>query len=123
MDPVPLLGVDQRTPGHITGRGATHGQRFGLGDEPVRIVVIDRLVHQMPADDHASLPLVEEAAVRQGVHPVVQVGVGEHDRRVVAAQFEVGAGKVPRRELAVGAAGLGGTGEGHGVDAGVRDHR
>src|SRR6202022_5004159 len=101
------------------GPRVAHGQRFGLGDQPVHIVVVDRLVHQMPADDHAALALVEEAAVRQSVHPVVQVGVGEHDHRVVAAQFEMGAGEVACGELADGAAGLGGTGGGHGGAVGV----
>ena len=71
--------------GHIPGHWVANGQRFGLGDEPVHVVVVYGLVHQMSADDHAALALVEEAAVRQGVHPVVQVGVGEHDHRVVAA--------------------------------------
>jgi hypothetical protein len=57
------------------------------------------------------------------VDPLVQVGVGEHDHRVVAAQFEVGAGEVTCGELANGPAGLGGAGEGRGLDVGMRDHR
>ncbi len=48
----------------------------------------DRLLDDDPARRHADLALVEERAERGGVDRVVEVGVGEDDQRVRAAELE-----------------------------------
>ena len=59
-----------------------------------------------PARRHADLALVEERAERRRVDRVVEVGVGEDDQRVVAAELEHDALQVAARGLGEPAAAL-----------------
>ncbi|KAG1530315.1 hypothetical protein G6F50_017400 [Rhizopus delemar] len=62
----------------------------------------DELVVQRPCDVDAldaaaGLARIEEGAVAQGVDRVVQLGVGSHIGRIVAAQLQAYTDKAPRR--------------------------
>ena len=63
--------------------------------QPLRLrhELLDERVRNRALDDdlpggHADLALVEERPERRRVHRVLEVGVGEHDQRVVAAELE-----------------------------------
>ena len=80
---------------------------FGSPDlEALRLrrELLDERVRDRTLDDdlpgrHADLALVEEGAERRRVDRVLEVGVGEHDQRVVAAQLEQDPLQVPARGL------------------------
>ena len=59
------------------------------GDE----LVVDRFEHVHPLDGHARLAGVEERAPYRGVGGQVDVGVLEHDHRVLAAEFQADRGE------------------------------
>src|SRR5690606_15740064 len=46
------------------------------------------LVHEDALDGHADLPLVHERAEGRGVHGVLDIGIVEHDQRVLAAELD-----------------------------------
>ena len=107
-------------PAHeLGGGGADHGPQVGLGVERAAQLVlageggealdeglVDILVHIDPLDGAARLAGVEEGAVRQVFDRVVEVRIGPHIGRVLAAQLEADAEEPPgRRLLDAGAAG------------------
>ena len=100
MDLVPLTGVDQRAERDLVDRGVADRQVGGLGREPLDEVVVDALVHEVPAGGHADLALVEERPAGGQADRLVDVGVVEHDQGRVAAQFQVGALEVLAGQLA-----------------------
>jgi hypothetical protein len=51
-------------------------------------LVVDRLVHDQPGAGRADLAGVQEDGGQRGVEGGVQIGVGEDDVRVLAAQLE-----------------------------------
>jgi hypothetical protein len=105
---------DQR-PDHRQGIGRVAGrQRLGPGGEPVDKRVVDRPLDEDLPRVHADLPGVEERGERGGLDRVVQVGVGEHDERVVPAKLKDAALQRPARALGENPAGGRGAGE---VDA------
>ena len=62
----------------------------------------DVLVHDHALDRHADLALVHERAERRRVHRVLDVGVVEHDQRVLAAELDAALLEQPaglRRDL------------------------
>ena len=79
--------TDERAEHDMAARIAG-GQRRGalgeLGDEGVG----DRLVDDQPLGRHADLALVGEGAEHRRVDRGVEVGVGEHEQRRLAAEFE-----------------------------------
>jgi len=74
-------------------------------------VVVEPLVHQVPAGGHADLALVEEAAPGGEVDRLVDVGVVEHQQRRVPAELQVRPLEVPAGEFADPPARAGGPGE------------
>ena len=70
-----------------------------------RELVGDRPLDDDPARRHADLALVQVGAERGGVDGVVEVGVGQHDQRVLTAQLEHDALQVPAGGLGELAAG------------------
>ena len=56
--------------------------------EPLDELVRDRPLDDDPARRHADLALVQERAEGRRVDRVLEIGVGEHDQRVVAAELE-----------------------------------
>ncbi len=112
MHPVALAGVDQRTEVHLLGPRVADAQPVGLGGQQVGVLLGHRRQHDVPAGAHADLAGVEERPPRAGRAGQVEVGVVEHDQRVVAAQFQRG----PLEQAPGGrtdqAAGRGGAGEG-----------
>ena len=74
-----------------------------------------------PLDVHADLAGVAEDAEQRALDDLVDVGVLEHDQRVLAAELEAAADQVAPGALADDAAGRGGPGEHHVV--GVVDER
>ena len=85
-----------------------------LGDE----LVVDRLLDVDAFDRDADLPGVGEPAVDDAVNGPVEIGVGEHERRVLAAQFQAVGDQAFGALLGDGAAGPGGAGELDVVDVG-----
>ena len=76
-------------------------------DELVR----DRALDDDPARGHADLALVQERAEGRCVDRVLEVGVGEDDQRVVAAELEHDPLELPAGRLGELAAGAGRAGE------------
>ena len=74
-----------------------------------------------PLHVHADLAGVAERPEQRALHDLVEVGVGQHDHRVLAAQLEAGADQVLAGPLADEPAGVRGAGEHHVV--GVVDQR
>ena len=72
----------------VPGPPGHRRQGLGPGGEPVDEGVVDRPLDEDLAGVHADLPGVEERGEGGGLDRVVQVGVGEHDQRVVAAELE-----------------------------------
>ena len=91
--------------------------RGQLGDE----LVVDGLLDVDPLDRDADLAGVDHPAPGRGVDGAVEVGVGEDDHRVLAAELEADRGQRlggPRHHLAAGAVGAGELDEVDGVDQG-----
>ena len=93
--PVHRGRVDQRPDDGVRVAGVADGQRGGPGHQPGHELVVDGTFYDHLARVHADLALVEESGERRGLHRVVQVRVGQHDKRVVAAQLEHAALQVP----------------------------
>ena len=88
LDPVALLGADERPDlGRLVGRVADLDGAGRLGeqlDDPL----VDRALDEDPAPGAAVLPGVVEDAVRRFLRELLEVGVGEHDVRALAAELE-----------------------------------
>ena len=86
--PLALLGADHRAeadlvPGRVAD-GDPGRPRGQVGD----IGVVDRPEHDVPSGGDAGLALVVEGGPGADLPGLVQVGVLQHDQRVVAAEFE-----------------------------------
>ena len=75
-----------------------------------------RLVHDRGAERRAALPGRAEAAEQRALDGQVEVGVGHHDQRVLAAQLEAGRLQVAPAQLADARADVGRAGEADLVD-------
>ena len=82
-----------------------------LGDEALDELVIDLLVHIDALDAAAALAGIEEGAVDQVVDRMVELGVGQHIGRVLAAELEAERHEGAGRRLLDGAAAGDRTGE------------
>ena len=123
LDPLQLLGRDQRA--HVGGGvgGRADGDPLGDVDQAGHHLVVDRPGHQQPAAGGADLALVEEDRVGGAVGGQLQVGVVEQDVGRLAAQLQQdlldragGQGGDPPADL-------GRAGEGDLVDLGRGDQR
>ena len=94
-----------------------------LGGEPLDHLLVDAALDVEPRPRAADLALVHEDRGERPLHRVVEVGVGEHDVRALAAQLEVHRMQGLHRRLEDAAAGGGAAGEAHRVDAGVLGDR
>ena len=94
--------------------GLPTGRCSALPGQRGHVVVVDRLVHDVPAGGHADLALVQERAPGAGRGRLGHVGVVHHDHGRVAAEFQVAALEVGGGKLAHMPA--------HGGGAGERDH-
>ena len=93
------------------------GPRDDLGDEP-----LGHLAHHVhPLDPRARLAGVGEAAPQRAGDRVLEVGVAEHDHRILAAELEHRALQLPRALLTDAAAGLDRAGEEHLGHAGLHE--
>jgi hypothetical protein len=66
VDLIPLALVDNRAQIDVAGGRVADGEAVGRGGQLVHVLAVDRLVHQMPADDHAALARVEETSAGRG---------------------------------------------------------
>ena len=109
---VALGGIDQWPDQHLgIGPWVAGADLRHLGHQPVHERVIQAPLHQDAAGGHADLPLVQETAPGRVVHCQLQVGVVQHQQRILAAQFQRHLLQVPATGLTDLAAGSGGTGE------------
>jgi len=102
-------GTPLRQPNNDVNTYEVH-QGIGFRGERADVVVVHRLVHQMSAGSHADLTLVKKRAHCAHARSEIDVGSGEHDHGVVAAEFEVGALEVLRTcptDVAPGGCGTG----------------
>ena len=95
----------------VSGSRVTRLEARGLLRQTLRELVGDRALDDDPPRRHADLALVEERAEGRRVHRELEIGVGEHDQRVVPAELEQDALEVPARGLGQPASGLGRAGE------------
>ena len=110
--PLQLPGIDQRPQlgrgfqrvAQAQGGGAG-GQAFGEGGG-------EALVHQDQPGGHADLPLVQKAAPGGAADGAVEIGVVEHDQRILATQFQGHLLQVAPGAFRHLASGLGRAGEG-----------
>ncbi len=125
-DGLQLLGGDQRAHPRAPRQAAAEPQCAGPGGEPGEELVGDRAVHVEPLDRYAELPGGGEAGPDGAFGGLVQVGVGQHQHGVLAAQLQRGADQAGGGLLGDLAAGPGRAGERDVVgvvDHGRADHR
>ena len=91
--------VDQRPDDRVHLLRIAGLQPGRLGGEARGELLGDRPLDDDPPRRHADLPLVQERAERRGRDGVVEVGVGEHDQRVRAAELEHDALQLAARGL------------------------
>ena len=89
VDAVDLAAADHRPERHLPRGRIADRQMLGLGDELLGQRVGDLLVRDHEAGGHADLALVEPGAERDGGGDRVEIGVLEHDDRVLAAELEL----------------------------------
>ena len=100
VDTIDLTAADHRSERHLSGGWIAHGQVLGLGDELLGERVDDVLVRDNEAGRHADLPLMEPGAEGDGGGDRVEIGVVQHDDRVLAAELELHLLEVLARKLA-----------------------
>jgi hypothetical protein len=88
LDAGGLVLGDERADVHGRIRRISDAQGLGLGGDLLDVGVGEALVDQVPAGGHADLALVEEGSPGGVVDRGVEVGVVEHQHRVVPAEFE-----------------------------------
>ncbi|KAG0934611.1 hypothetical protein G6F31_016078 [Rhizopus arrhizus] len=85
-------GVDQRTLRHAVGEAVAHLHGVDLGDQALGDLFIDAGLHVDAVGAHAGLAGVAVLRGQDAVHGAVQVGIGQHDQRILAAQLHLRAG-------------------------------
>jgi hypothetical protein len=110
-----LALVDQRPERDLLGVRVADRQVLRPLGQPVEVLIGYGFEHDVPARGHADLALVQERTPRAGRAGYVDIGVVEHDERVVAAEFQADAFQRPPCGLADQPADRGRAGE--------RDHR
>lgn len=115
LETVGELLVQQRAVEHVAGRLADRGRAQRLVQARDELVV-QVAVHDQVAQRGAALAGRAPAGEQRALHRQVQVGVGGHDHRVLAAQLQARALQVASAELADAGADRAGTGEADLVD-------
>jgi hypothetical protein len=80
--------VDQGSDDVAGDLGVADLEAFGLGDQAIDEFTGDGSFHQHLAGVHADLPLVEERPERRRIDGLLEVGIRQHDQRIVAAELE-----------------------------------
>ena len=114
--------VDHRPVEHLGERVADRRLLDEAG-EAAHELVVDRLVDDHRAERRAALPGGAEAAEQRALGGQVELGVGHHDQRVLAAQLEAGRLDVAPAQLADARADRGRAGEADLVDEPLRQRR
>ena len=86
-------------------------QLRGRGDEALDELVVDRSLDEDPRAAQADLALVGEGGAKRAGHRLVEIGVGEDDGGVLAAQLERELLEQRRRDARRSGAGRGAAGE------------
>src|SRR6266516_5256076 len=98
LEPGGEASIDHRAVQDVAGRVADRG----LGDrlrEPIDEVVVNVPMHDRRSEGGAPLPRGPEPAEQRALDREVQVGVGQHDERVLAAELEAGGLEMTAAEL------------------------
>eukprot|EP01136_Pigoraptor_vietnamica_P037655 Opistho-1_new@105924 len=85
---VAVLGRDQRPQAHAGLFRGADLQRLGLGLQRLHELLEDRPLHVDALGAQADLAAVLEGAAGDARHRPVEVGIGEHDAGVLAAELE-----------------------------------
>src|SRR5699024_7302095 len=117
----PLLVVDDRPARDLLGGGIAHRQVPGTAGQLLDVVVGDRFVDEVAAGGHADLSLVHPRTEGAGRGGRTDLGTGQDDERIVAAELQVAALEEATGGLADLAAGRGRPGEGDDGDLGGGD--
>jgi hypothetical protein len=83
-----LGATDQRTDDRVGLARIADFQALRDRHEALAEGIEDRLLDEDARIRHANLTLMEEDAERRGPHRVIDVGIGEHDQRTLAAHFQ-----------------------------------
>ncbi len=119
-DAVALLGRDHRAANRDAAiQAVAHRHLRYRGGHALVHLREDRTLHQQPAAGRAHLARVPERRPHRGDHRGVEVGILEHDVRVLAAEFERDALEILGRRVRDDASHLGRAGEGDLRDAGM----
>ena len=120
---VELATVDDRADVGALRQRRPHRERVGRGHHPLDERVVDPGGDDQPAGGGAALAGRVEGALDGAVDGDVEVGVVEHDQRVLAAHLELDARAAASGGLGDARPGLDRAGEADGIDAGVLDER
>src|SRR5699024_2806773 len=103
----PLLVVDDRRDRALLGGGIAHRLLTGTAGQLLDVVVGDRFVDEVAAGGHADLSLVHPRTEGAGRGGRTDLGAGQDDERIVAAELQVAALEEATGGLADLAAGRG----------------
>ena len=92
-----LVVVDQGA--EVVPVARAHLQVLDVTHDGVDELVVDRFERVHPLDGHTRLAGIEERAPDRGVGGQVDVGVLEHDQRILAAEFQADRGQPAGRAL------------------------
>src|SRR5690606_40251320 len=82
------LLVDQRTHIRVGVEAVAEAERLGPLDESVEESIVDVGVEEQPAGCRAALPGRAERAPEHAVEGELEIRIGHHDLRVLAAHLE-----------------------------------
>ena len=123
IDPRQLLLVDEGPDGDLLAKRVAHRQRAGFASENLRIFIGHLAKHDVPADGHADLALMQERTPGTGGGGRFQIRIVEHNKWALASEFERHALDVFSRQLAHSPADRRRTGEGNHAHAARLDQR
>jgi hypothetical protein len=92
--------AEHRAVEHVLGHGVAYGGLLDPPGEPGDELVVDGLVDDGGAEGGAALACGAEAAEERALDGEVEVGVGHHDERVLAAELQARGLEVSAAELA-----------------------
>ena len=122
-DLVPVLLGDQRAGLGLLVERTAHDDVAGAADDLVDEALRDRVLHDQARACRADQPGVRECGIEGVVHGGVEVGIGEHDIGVLAAQLQGDLLHAVGRRLGDPPAGDEASGEGDEVDLRVARQR
>ena len=118
-DPLELFPVLDRPDSGALLRSVTHSHALGIVRNGLRQIVVDVFVDVDPLGRDADLAGIGKARPEQLLGHLLDIGIGEDDRGVVAAQFQRDALQIARRAFHDLLPRRGRSGEGDLVDAGM----